>query len=151
MSLSHGIALSLVAVAVFIEWITGKIPNKLSLAGVAGGLVMGAVEHRFLDHLLGFLVVAMIAVVLFVWSLFPGGAAKLQMAVAALIGQRGGLTILVTFLAVYLSIRGSVAILSLVFPLKQSDQETPFPRSMPSSPITFIGLIVWQVSLVMFP
>ena len=76
----------LLLLAGWIETRTKKIPNWLSLLGLTSGIVLAALDQLFLTHACGFLLGFMIGVAFFISGFAGGGAAKLMMAVGAIIG-----------------------------------------------------------------
>lgn len=78
----------LLILAVWFEIRTNKIPNWLSVLGLMSGIVLAAVDQLFLTHVCGFLFGFVIGVAFFIFRFAGGGAAKLMMAIGAVIGDK---------------------------------------------------------------
>ena len=91
-----GIALLLAGAAGFIDLHTGRIPNRLTLAGMGVGLALGAIvggPRGALLALAAALVTATIPLLLFKFNAMGGGDVKLLAGLGALLGAGVGLEI----------------------------------------------------------
>jgi prepilin peptidase CpaA len=99
--------LVLTAVAGFIDWRTGKIPNRLVLVGLVAGVIVHLVVHgslaqpaslaEWVDPLitmaLGFVACALVPVMLFYSGAMGGGDAKLLAVIGVTTGPLVGLQV----------------------------------------------------------
>lgn len=76
----------LLILAIWFETRTKKIPNWLSVLGLISGIVLAAMDQLVLIHVSGLLLGFLFGVAFFLFRISGGGAAKLMMAIGAVIG-----------------------------------------------------------------
>lgn len=144
-SIDAAIAASVVVLATLIEFATRRIPNWLTAPSILAGLVLGIIMGDPLDHFLGFVLLGVIATVLFAKHIVSGGTAKLLMAVGALAGITAGLCALWGLLMAY----AAMWTIGQLMPPTPPAAEYDLPdegQSLPSSPFILLGLIAWAAA-----
>lgn len=143
-------ALILAGIAVLVELPTGKIPNWLTMSGIAIGLVFAASRQQFTGIATALFVVGLPSLVAFAKQWMAGGTAKLLMATAAVGGLSLGIITLVG-IGVLIVVMHTVSRLTDPQPNHPSDQPSPghglrFPTSPLIFAISIIYAIVWSMS-----
>jgi prepilin peptidase CpaA len=116
--LNWGVAICAAAVAMVCDVRTRRIPNLLTLPLLALGLIAATATHGFgsaglVNSLLGFLILFIPYVVLFIVAGGGGGDAKIMGAIGAWVGAAGSVPVLVAVMVcgavfglIYASMRG---------------------------------------------
>lgn len=133
---SSAAAIAIGVIVVIIELRTDEIPNFLSLPTLGAGLVMGFVDKHPGDHVAGLLVAALVTGVLYRRDWLGGGALKWTCAVAALIGLRLGLFMMIVAGGLVLVVLG-------VAKLRKRELYVPW------SPFVLAGVVAAVVNVVL--
>ena len=83
------IAAAFLVAAVVIEFQTAKIPNRLTLSGLAVGMVICIVDQLWLLHLSGFIMGCVVGFGLYCFGAAGAGFTKLIIATGAIVGPWG--------------------------------------------------------------